>query len=146
MVILTLLFCLFSAKMLWPGVVRVSRITAPPTGNGLLRLGVYRPAGERGKWQRNLWWRHQVETFSALLALCEGSPLVSGRNPLVTGGFPSQRPVMQSFDGFFDLCMNKQLSKQSRRRWFEMPSRALWCHCNVNLQVLVLNITYNKNS
>ena len=28
------------------------------------------------------WWRHQIETFSALLALCE-------RNPLVTGGFPS---------------------------------------------------------
>ena len=28
-------------------------------------------------------WRHQMETFSALLALCEG-------NPPVTGGFPSQ--------------------------------------------------------
>ena len=27
------------------------------------------------------WWRHQMETFSALLALCEG-------NPPVTGGFP----------------------------------------------------------
>ena len=32
---------------------------------------------------RNTWWRHQMETFSALLALCEG-------NPLVTCGFPSQ--------------------------------------------------------
>ena len=31
-----------------------------------------------------------VETFSALLAFCEG-------NPPVTGGFPSQRPVTRSF-------------------------------------------------
>ena len=54
----------------------------------------------------NPWWRHQMETFSGLLALCEGiSP--------VTGEFPSQRLVMQSFDVFFDLCLNKQLSKQS---------------------------------
>ena len=37
-----------------------------------------------------------METFSALLALCEG-------NPPITGGFPSQRPVTQSFDIFFDL-------------------------------------------
>ena len=33
----------------------------------------------------------------------------------VTGGFPSQRPVTRSFDVFFDLRLNKQLSKQSRR-------------------------------
>ena len=32
------------------------------------------------------WWHHQMETFSALLVLCEG-------NPPVTGGFPSKRPV-----------------------------------------------------
>ena len=32
-----------------------------------------------------------METFSALLALCMG-------NSSVTGEFPSQRPVMQSFD------------------------------------------------
>ena len=34
-----------------------------------------------------------VETFSALLALCEG-------NSPVTGGFSSQRPVTQSFGVF----------------------------------------------
>ena len=60
--------------------------------------------------------RHQMGTFSALLALCEG-------NPPVTGGFPSQRPVTRSFD-FFYLCLNKRLSKQSRRQWFETPSRS----------------------
>ena len=64
------------------------------------------------------WWRCQMETFSALLALCEG-------NSPVTGEFPSQRPVMRSFDFFFDLRLNKQLSKQSRHWWFETPSRSI---------------------
>ena len=44
----------------------------------------------------------------------------------VTGEFPSQRPVMGSFDVLFDLCLNKQLSKQSRGWWFETPSCSLW--------------------
>ena len=54
-------------------------------------------------------WRHQMETFFALLALCEG-------NSPVTGEFPSQRPVTRSFAVFFDLRLNKRLNKQSRRR------------------------------
>ena len=63
----------------------------------------------------------QRETFSALLALGEGTPPV-------TGGFPSQSPVTRSCD--VDLPLSKWLSKQSRRRWFETPLRWLWCHCN----------------
>ena len=31
---------------------------------------------------------------------------------------------------FFDLRLNKRLSKQSKRRWFETPSHPLWRHCN----------------
>ena len=46
--------------------------------------------------------------------------------------FPSQRPVMRSFDVFFDLRLNKWLSKQSWGWWFETPSRPLWRHCNEN--------------
>ena len=46
------------------------------------------------------------------------------------GGFTGHRPVTRSFDVFFDLRPNKWLSKQSRRRWFETPSRPLWRHCN----------------
>ena len=69
------------------------------------------------------WWRHQMETFSALLAVCAG-------NSTVTGEFPSQRPVTRSFDVFFDLHLNKPLSKQSWGWWFETPSRSLWRHCN----------------
>ena len=75
---------------------------------------------------QHIWWRHddviKWKHFSALLALCEG-------NPLVTDEFPSQRPLTRSFDVFFDLRLNKRLSKHSRRRWFETPSRSLWRHC-----------------
>ena len=31
---------------------------------------------------------------------------------------------------FFDLRLNKRLSKQPIGRWFETPSRSLWRHCN----------------
>ena len=62
---------------------------------------------------------------------CAGnSPATAGNSP-VTGEFSSHRPVTRSFDVFFDLRLNRQLSKQSRRRWFETPSRSLWRHCNV---------------
>ena len=68
--------------------------------------------------------RHQMEAFSALLALCAG-------NSQVTGDFPSQGPVTRSFDVFFDLYLNKRLSKQSICWWFETPSCSLWRHCSV---------------
>ena len=67
------------------------------------------------------WWRHRMETLSALLALRAG-------NSAVTAEFPSQRPLVRSVDVFFDLRLNKRLSKQSRCRWFETPSRSLWRH------------------
>ena len=46
------------------------------------------------------------------------------------GEFPAQRPVTRSFDVFFDLHLNRRLSKQSWGWWFEMPSRPLWRHIN----------------
>ena len=65
-----------------------------------------------------------METFSALLAFC-------AVNSPVIGELPAQRPVTRSFDVFFDLRLNQQLSKQWRRRWFETPLRSLRRHCNV---------------
>ena len=62
------------------------------------------------------WWRHQMETFSALLAISAG-------NSPVPGDFPAQRPVTRSFDAFFDLRPNKRLSKPLWGWWFETPSR-----------------------
>ena len=66
-------------------------------------------------WRSFSWWRHQMETISALS---------------VTGEFPAQRPVTRSFDVFLDLRLNGRLSKQSWGWWFETPSRTLWRHSN----------------
>ena len=49
------------------------------------------------------WWRHQMETFSVLLAFCaENSP--------VTGEFPSQRTVMPKLKFSLICAVNKRLS------------------------------------
>ena len=69
------------------------------------------------------WWRHQMETFSALLAICAGNSPISGE-------FPAQRPVTRSVDIIFDVRLNKQLSKQLWGWWFETQSGSLWRHCN----------------
>ena len=71
----------------------------------------------------NAWWRHQMETFSALLAICAGNSPVSGE-------FPAQRPVTRRFEVFFDLRPNKRLSKQSWGWCSETPSSSLWRHRN----------------
>ena len=69
------------------------------------------------------WWRHQMETFSALLAICAG-------NSPVPGEFPTQRPVTRDFDVYFDLRPNKRLSKQWWGWWFVTQSCPLWRHRN----------------
>ena len=73
---------------------------------------------------RTAWWRHQMEIFSALLAICAG-------NSPVPGEFPRQRPVTGSFGVCLDLRPNKRLNKLSWGWWFEAPSRPLWRHCNM---------------
>ena len=49
-----------------------------------------------------------------------------------------QRPVTRGFDVFFDLCLNKRLSKQLRCRWFETPyvmaGQELAHHCACKCQ------------
>ena len=49
------------------------------------------------------------------------------------GEFPAQKPVTQSFDVFFDLRLNKRLSKQSWGWWSETLLSPLWRHRNANL-------------
>ena len=70
------------------------------------------------------WWRHQMETFSAWLAISAG-------NSPVPGEFPTQRPVTRSFDVYFDLRLNKRFCKQSWGWWFETLLCPLWRHNNV---------------
>ena len=70
--------------------------------------------------------------------LCGNSP--------VTGDFPSQTPVTWSVDVFFEPRLNKQLSKQSWRWYFETPSRSLWHYCNAVEKMLMGVMTYYCDS
>ena len=65
--------------------------------------GPYKTSHLRRRWS---WWRHQMETFSALLAIWAG-------NSPVTDEFPAQRSVTRNSDIFSDLRLNKRLSQQS---------------------------------
>ena len=80
------------------------------------------------------WWHHQMETFSALLALYE-------RNSPVNS--PHKANDVELW-WFFYLCTSKRLSKQSRNRWFEMPLCPLWHHCNVprTLERILTRLSY----
>ena len=79
------------------------------------------------------WWRHQMEKFSALLVICAG-------NSPVTDEFPTQRPVKWSVAVFFDLHLNKRLSKQSWGWWFETILRPLWRHCNISRVLRAISV------
>ena len=101
----------------------------PPLSSGFPAHRVSNAESVSIVWQHNVtWWRHEMETFSALLAISAG-------NSPVPGEFPAQRPVMRSFDVLFDLRLNKRLSKQSWGWWFQTPSHPLWCQCNGNAAV-----------
>ena len=63
----------------------------------------------------SVWWHHQMEIFSALLAFCEGKSLTKVRQ------------WCWAFDVFFDFRLNKRLNKQWICGWFETP----WCPCDV---------------
>ena len=81
-------------------------------------------------WRESAWWmlsysvqkaHCMMTSFSTLLALFIWNSPVTGR---------LQRPVMRSFDVFFDLRLIKRLSKQLWGWWFEMQLHSLWHHCN----------------
>ena len=76
---------------------------------------------DRGEADRQTaWWRHQMESFSELLAICAG-------NSPVTGDFPAQRPVTRSFDVFFDLRLIKRFV--NNRKTGDL--RRYRAHCDV---------------
>ena len=83
------------------------------------------------------WRRHQMEKFSALLAICAGNSPVSGE-------FPAQRPVTRSFGVFFDLRLNERWSKQSWGWWFETLSNPLWRHCNATVKSVTTQLVSQR--
>ena len=68
-------------------------------------------------------WRHQIETFSAVLP-----PFVRGIRQS-----PANSPHKGQWRGalMVSLRLNKRLSNPYGRRWFETSSDSLWRHCNV---------------
>ena len=79
-------------------------------------------------------WQPRLCTLKTMMKSSNGNifrvtALCAGTLP-VTGEYPSQRPVTRNCDVFFHLRLNKQLSKQSRCRWFETKLRSLWRFCN----------------
>ena len=84
-------------------------------------------------------WRYKMSPWlmitssngniSALLAICAG-------NSPGTDEFPAYRPVTRSFDVFFDLRLNKRLSKHSWGWLFETLPCPLWRHIMVGVALL----------
>ena len=62
----------------------------------IVLLANHRVSVDNNQARRDTWWRHQKETFSALLVLYAG-------NSRVTGEFHAQRPQTWSFDVFM-IC------------------------------------------
>ena len=76
-------------------------------------------------WTTMSWWRHEIEPLSALLAICEG-------NPSVTGAFPSQRrPVARTFDVSFDVYPKKLLNKHPKWPTIWDAKALIWHHCKI---------------
>ena len=86
------------------------------------------------KWNIS-WWRHQMESFSALLDLCAGNSPVNGK-------FPAQRLMTRSFDVLFDLRVTNRLSKQSEDWWFDRPLHPLWRHFNAIAYMIISSTIY----
>ena len=58
-------------------------------------------------------------------------PIVRGIHRLLVNS-PHKGQWRTRLDVFFDLRLNKWLSKQWWGWWFETPARPSWRHCNVN--------------
>ena len=76
--------------------------------------------------RRFSWWRHQMETFSAILALCAGTLPVQVDSPHKAQW---RGALMVSF-----ICtwINNWV-KKTRGWWFETPPWSLWRQCNVEM-------------
>ena len=78
------------------------------------------------RWMAKSWWRHQMETFSALLAICAG-------NSPVTAEFPAQRPVTRSFDVFLICVWINDWANNREAGDFRRHSNVNWCSMTQHL-------------
>ena len=73
------------------------------------------------------WWRHLMEAFPHYCLF-------------VMGIHWSQGPMMRRFGVVLDSRLNKRLSKQLHRRWFETSSCLLWRYSYAGIHVLYWKI------
>ena len=67
------------------------------------------------------WWRHAMETLSALLALCKENPPMD---------FSHKVPVMRGVDVSFAVNANKLLNKVAGvLRQYDVHVTSLWYYC-----------------
>ena len=134
------LYCLHSTSVLsfCIDVVLALSITSATTGSDRTHPEIENGSSVQSPQQygpvRQTWWRHQMETFSALLANSAG-------NSPVPSEIPAQEPATRSFDAFFDLCLNERL-KQSWGWWFETLPRPLWRNSNENYNIRTMDTRY----
>ena len=82
--------------MLGSKLIHVSKMHGPQIASVGLRQSCDLTRARWNFHEGYAWWRHQMETSSALLAICAGNSPVSGE-------FPAQMPVTRSFYVFVDL-------------------------------------------
>ena len=91
-----------------------------------------------------IWWHLQMETFSALLALCEGKPLV-------TSGFPhkGQRGRASMFSlicTWTNVWANNQDASDLRRHCTHYDVTVMiWCHIALSMLEHRLDYELTKN-
>ena len=95
---------------------------------------------------QNTWLNHARRNPTTMMTSSNGN-IFRVTGPLCReftghGEFPTQRPVTRSFDIFFDLRLNKRLSKQPWGWWFETPSWSLWRQCNDDTELFLFD---NRN-
>ena len=90
----------------------------------------------------NTWKQHMMTSLNGNIFRVTGPLCGEFTGP---GEFPTQRPVTRSFDVFFDLRLNKRLSKQPWGWWLQTQSWSLWRHCN-ELQIYnaVITLAHSK--
>ena len=78
------------------------------------------------------WWCHDMKKLSTLLALCKGnhhSLVVPFTKGWQCGKCFHTKTIMDGFNVFFVVSINKLLNKQSSLQWFEMP----WGSCYITV-------------
>ena len=102
-----------------------------PFVRGIHRSPVNPP--HKGQWRGALLFTLICARINGWVNNCKAGDLKRNRAhyDVIVMEFPTQRSVTRNFDVFFDLRLNKPLSKQWWGCWFETPSSPLWRHRNV---------------